>query len=408
MAGEVNGHKYIDLFSGCGGLALGMYQAGWKALFAIEKNPDAFKTLETNLIKNRNHFSWPEWLEKSTHDIDEVLVSHASELKKLRGSISLVAGGPPCQGFSTAGRRDETDTRNTLIDSYLKFIDLVEPESILFENVKGFTQAFRQQAKKQTGKNYSDYIISELISRGYNVGSEMIDFSKYGIPQRRVRFILFASKKINPTSFFTQLSKNVGVFLDAKKLKINVSLKAAISDLEKSHGTDACPDSHGFSSGKYGSAQNDYQRFCRSGARKGAIPNSHRFAKHRPETVQRFAELQNLGVKDCNISKILKDNYEIKKNCFSVLSSTLPSPTLTSNPDDHIHYLEPRTLTVREYARIQSFPDWYIFEGKYTTGGEMRKTDVPRYTQIGNAIPPLFAEQVGRTLIQLNTASAIE
>ena len=112
-----------------------------------------------------------------------------------------------------------------------------------------------------------------------------------------------------------------------------------------------------------------------------------------------------MGVRDQNISRLLGEQYNIKKNCFSVLSANLPSPTLTSNPDDHIHYCEPRTLTVREYARIQSFPDWYEFKGPYTTGGDLRKIDVPRYTQIANAIPPLFAEQVGLTLRQLIIAA---
>ena len=108
-----------------------------------------------------------------------------------------------------------------------------------------------------------------------------------------------------------------------------------------------------------------------------------------------------MDVADRNISKLLDQRYGIKKNCFSVLAANLPAPTLTSNPDDHIHYCEPRTLTVREYARIQSFPDSFEFKGNYTTGGDNRKTDVPRYTQIGNAIPPLFGEQVGLALKQL-------
>ena len=91
-----------------------------------------------------------------------------------------------------------------------------------------------------------------------------------------------------------------------------------------------------------------------------------------------------------------------------MLDPNIPAPTLTSNPDDHVHYCEPRTLTVREYARIQSFPDWYEFRGRYTTGGKSRKHDVPRYTQIGNAIPPLFAEQVGHTLSQLIDQNAAQ
>ncbi|MFN6085266.1 MAG: DNA cytosine methyltransferase, partial [Fluviicola sp.] len=110
-------NTYIDLFAGCGGLSLGLHQAGWKGLFAIEKSADAFKTLEYNLINNLNHFEWPKWLPQQNHDINQVLSSYEAKLQKLRGKVSLVAGGPPCQGFSMAGRRNENDLRNDLINS---------------------------------------------------------------------------------------------------------------------------------------------------------------------------------------------------------------------------------------------------------------------------------------------------
>ena len=392
---------YIDLFSGCGGLALGMHQAVWTAHYAIEKNADAFETLRFNLIEKENHFIWPEWLSESVHDINEVLQGHEKELRALRGKIMLVAGGPPCQGFSMAGRRKENDIRNTLVDSYLHFIDLVAPDSLLFENVKGFTQPFNSCAEDNQGKNYSEYILEELRARGYIVRAQMLDFSKYGVPQRRVRFILFASKIVDPNVFFETLAGNVKIFVKSKGIPRRVCLKSAISDLEKVNGQQCCPDSKGFMSGQYGSPKTSYQHYCRNGARKGRVPDSHRFARHRDNTVVRFQELLERDIRDRNISRLLNEQYCIKKNCFSVLNAKLPSPTLTSNPDDHIHYCEPRTLTVREYARIQSFPDWYEFKGTYTTGGDLRKSDVPRYTQIANAIPPLFAEQVGLTLKQL-------
>lgn len=391
---------YIDLFSGCGGLALGMHLAGWKSLFAIEKNEDAFKTLKYNLIDHNNHFDWPQWLPKTTHDINNLLASYRNELQGLSGKISLVTGGPPCQGFSTAGRRNEQDDRNKLVDSYLEFIDLVQPDSLLFENVKGFAQVFKK-SNNGSGRVYSDYILRELSTRGYMVSARMIDFSQYGVPQRRVRFILFASKLFSPETFFETLSKNVRPFLKNRNLPRHINIKSALSDLEKINGQSECPDSKGFKSGLYGSPHTRYQRYCRRGARKGMIPDSHRFANHKSDTIERFQELHKLNLRDRNISYLLKDEYDIKKNCFSILDENLPAPTLTSNPDDHIHYSEPRTLTVREYARIQSFPDWFAFKGKYTTGGKCRKVDVPRYTQIGNAIPPLFAEQVGLVLKHL-------
>ena len=164
-----------------------------------------------NLIDNINHFCWPNWLEQIEHDINNMLEDYKDELSALEGKIKLVAGGPPCQGFSMAGRRKEDDVRNKLVDSYLEFIDLVKPESLLFENVKGFTQPFNS-ADDRSGKKYSDYIVSELEKRKYNVMAKMLDFSKYGVPQRRMRYILFASKTIDPNAFFDYLERNVKHF----------------------------------------------------------------------------------------------------------------------------------------------------------------------------------------------------
>ena len=121
--------QYIDLFSGCGGLSLGLQKSGCRGLFAIEKNHEAFLTLKHNLIDKHSHFDWPSWLAKKNHDIDDVISQYPSELQSLCGTIDLVAGGPPCQGFSMAGRRNEKDNRNKLISSYIEFISLVQPKN---------------------------------------------------------------------------------------------------------------------------------------------------------------------------------------------------------------------------------------------------------------------------------------
>src|SRR5258708_37500312 len=110
-------HTYIDLFAGCGGLSLGLHNAGWKGFFAIEKNADAFKTLKHNLIDKLDHFDWPEWLDKRPYSINTVLSNYRNHLLSLRGKIDLVTGGPPCQGFSTTGESNEKDERNGLIKS---------------------------------------------------------------------------------------------------------------------------------------------------------------------------------------------------------------------------------------------------------------------------------------------------
>ena len=125
----------IDLFAGCGGLSLGLNKAGWRALFAVERSADAFDTLRYNLIDktNESHFIWPEWLPIKNWEINEFIETYAEELYKLRGHIDLVAGGPPCQGFSMAGRRREDDIRNKLVLSYLDIIQKVMPKIVFFE-----------------------------------------------------------------------------------------------------------------------------------------------------------------------------------------------------------------------------------------------------------------------------------
>lgn len=388
--------NYIDIFSGCGGLAYGLQQSGWEALFAIEKSPDAFSTLEKNVLHNVKKV-WPDWLNYAANDINDICKKNKKELRKYRGKVMLVAGGPPCQGFSSAGQRNESDIRNKLVDSYLEFVDLVKPEMIFFENVRGFTMPFTISDNEQ--KCYSDYIVEQLKKRKYNVDFKIINFSDFGVPQSRNRFILFACKRGKTKEFFQLLYDGRESFLQQRGLEQCVSVEDAISDLMEKNGKVVCPDSKGFFAGKYGMVTNKYQRYMRKNVIND-IPNSHRFAKHKKETKKRFKKMISEEVCNKNLSKVLLEKYGVKKNCISILDRKLASPTITTHPDDHIHYEEPRILTVREYARLQSFPDDFEFQGKYTTGGKRRKFEVPRYTQVGNAIPPLFAEQVGIALIK--------
>ena len=155
------------------------------------------------------------------------------------------------------------------------------------------------------------------------------------------------------------------------------------------------PDRKGFKSGLYKEVSSDYQHYIRKNIRKSDFPDSHSFAKHTVFIIRRLMYIQSLNISGKNIRGSLKEELGITKQVLVPLSTKEQSPTITSNPDDLIHYSEPRTLTVREYARLQTFPDDYEFKGKYTTGGKLRKIEIPRYTQIGNAIPPVFGEQAG-------------
>ena len=399
--GELEPKKYIDLFAGCGGLSLGLHLSGWKGVFAIEKSPFAFETLKYNLIENRKHFDWPSWLSISNHDINAVLDNYHEELEGLQGTIDLVAGGPPCQGFSMAGKRVENDTRNQLVFSYIQFIKLVKPKMILFENVKGFTFAFNKKTNRDAIP-YSEVVINELKELGYNVKPYIIDFSKYGVPQRRKRFILVGIMGGNAENFEALLEELKTDYLNNKGIESFVSLQDAISDLFQQNGEVPTPDRKGFNSGIYGDINSNYQRMMRIDIDSKNIPDSHSFAHHNSFTQKVFANLiACYPTKGKRITNKEREQWNIKKRGLTLLNKDDVSPTLTSHPDDYIHYAEPRILTVREYARIQSFPDWYQFKMKYTTGGDMRKKEVPRYTQIGNAIPPLFAELAGRVLIEI-------
>jgi DNA (cytosine-5)-methyltransferase 1 len=401
---------YIDLFAGCGGLSLGLYNSGlWKGLFAIEKSSDAFETFNHNLIENNNHFEWPNWLPKSNHDINTIIKNYPNELKSLRGKIDMVAGGPPCQGFSTAGKRNENDLRNKLIKSYIKFIRQVQPKVIFFENVKGFTQKFDKN--KIQGKVYSEYVKNALEYTpkdekylGYKVEGRLVDFSEYGVPQKRTRFILVGIRKdiannTKPTDFFDSIRSEREKFLVNKGIGLTNSLEDAISDLLRINETTS-PDTASFKTGFYNKPKSKYQKLLK-GNYSGKIPDSHRFANHNPSTIEKFEYILENADKNKTLSDEIKERFNLKKRTIIPLSGSTPTPTITTLPDDYVHYCEPRIFTVREYARIQSFNDWYEFKGKYTTGGKRRTQEVPRYSQIGNAIPPLFGEQSGLVLNKL-------
>lgn len=391
----------VDIFSGCGGLTLGLHKAGIQGIFAIEKSVDAFKTLQHNLIDRLHHFEWPKWLPKKAHDINKVLDVYQNELMALRGHVDLLAGGPPCQGFSLAGRRRNSDKRNKLVHSYIRMVDAIQPKCLLLENVKGFTIPFKVNGEE---KLYSSLVVDELRKRDYDVAFELLDFSLYGVPQKRTRFILIGVSRslqnqgVRADQFFDLLERNRSRFLQGKHLPENgVSVRSAISDLRQKHGEHDSTEFKRFKFGEYGPATTSYQRLMREDVERRAQPDSHRFAHHTKGIRDRF----QTAIDEKLSPTKYRERFALRKSSTKLLISNSPTPTLTTLPDDYIHYCEPRILTVREYARIQSFPDDYEFKGKYTTGGKRRVLEVPRYSQIGNAIPPLFGEIAGLVLREM-------
>lgn len=396
---------FIDLFAGCGGLSLGLSKAGWHGLFAIEKSPDAFKTFKHNLIDKKivMPFSWPEWLPCQAMTTSELIEGYSVQLNKLIGKVDLIAGGPPCQGFSFAGRRNPNDPRNRLTEEYIQIVKLVQPRLLLLENVKGFNVAFRQNDNDKINV-YSKIVKEKLEKLDYVVFQQMCNASLFGVPQPRARFIMIAQKKNkniinNP---FNSLEKFLPEYRQSKGLhkENDITVKAAISDLEVK-GTVTIPstDTKKFKQIKYKKRQlSTYQKLMRVDCNENYTPNSLRLARHKDKTLHKFNFILNKYMKGKSLTKEDLRFLGTKKQCFTPLHPDMTSRTITTLPDDLLHYSEPRILTVRENARLQSFPDWFDFLGNYTTGGLKRKEECPRYSQVGNAVPPLMAEGLGLVL----------
>lgn len=394
--------KFADAFAGCGGLSLGLMQAGWEGLFAIEKDAFAYDTLKANFVGEgaQFRFAWPVWLPKKPISIDVLLKKYHTNLESLQGSIDLLVGGPPCQGFSSAGKRRYNDPRNRLFRSYLRLVETLEPRAVLIENVRGFTVDFDNGARKY---NYAG-TLRQALAEKYEVHETLLDLSEFGVPQARTRYFLLACEPgLCDGDPFAHLRRRLPTFLRTLGLQAPVSSAAAISDLETSRkGRGPCRDTPGFEEIEYGGPLTRYQTLMNAGTER---PTDLRLARHRPEIERRFAQIITRchadGRLNTSIGEDLRAEFQLKKRALRVLDPDRPSPTVTSMPDDLLHYAEPRTLTVRENARLQSFPDWFAFKGKYTTGGHLRRTEVPRFTQVANAVPPLVARAFGELMADI-------
>ncbi len=408
--------KFIDLFAGCGGLSLGLMNAGLEGIFAIEKTEDAFKTLIHNLDhkKIKNGYKWPIWLPQKNMTTRDLLDNYQSQLQELKDKVDLIAGGPPCQGFSFAGSRNPNDPRNRLTEEYIEIVSIINPKFLLLENVKGFQAAFKKNGASTQA--YSEYVVERLsnLNKGYKVFSKVLPASLFGVPQPRPRFIMIAvrndiAQKISYTTlgneeFYQKILQQADKFKKENNLSKITVLGDAIGDLEiKGKKLIECIDSKNFKQISYTEPKilNPYLKLIRRNVKKDFMPDSLRIPNHKKETRSKFEYILQKSIKGHTLSKELREELHIKKQCFTVLSPKALSTTITTLPDDCMHYSEPRVLTVRENARIQSFPDWFEFKGKYTTGGDRRKIECPRYTQVGNAVPPLMAEILGQSILAM-------
>lgn len=411
--------RFLDLFAGCGGFSLGFCRAGWQGTFAIERDLAAFETFSRNFLQAEStyKFDWPAWLPKTALDIRKVLRLYRPQLEAMRGSIDAIIGGPPCQGFSFAGHRRRTDSRNQLFRAYMEVVGLVRPKFVLIENVRGIAieHGKKERVRRRRGRPavpFSQRIVKALKALDYCVNEpQLIQASEFGVPQRRPRIIFFAYLKDTlpaEADFFRQLHSSRSEFLKQRSLPVSrpVHVEEAISDLLAAHGTVECNDERsprGFQQGLYGTRDSTYQALLRNGHRAGTAAQSHRFANHRADTTSRFKKIQTQCRKGVQLHAREREEFDITKHVVVPLKGDQVGHTLTTLPDDYIHYCEPRILTVREYARLQSFPDEFEFGGPFTSGGDRRKNTCPRYTQIGNAVPPLLAEALGVALLSQAT-----
>lgn len=415
--------RFIDLFAGCGGLSLGLMNAGWHGVLAVERGENAFETLNHNLLNGGGRglpsFDWPTWFPKKAVSVQSFLSNYWEEIHdSLRGRVDLIAGGPPCQGFSMAGSRSLTDPRNSLWKAYLDVVTLVDPPLVLLENVHGIAiELGREKIRSSPARPgrprepYSLRIQRALEKRGYTVFQNLVYAANFGVPQLRPRYIMIGMKAPadgSPvTNPFISLANSREEFVVSKGLSCQhyTSMREAISDLRQANGTYENPESPGFLYGVSSRRHAIYQRLLAS--RKGRyLPDSHRFANHRKKISKRFARMLKECPKGVNIGEKRLLKYGTRKLSVTVSHPDEPSHTLTTLPDDILHYSEPRILTVREYARLQSFPDAFEFRGKYTTGGPARRKETPRYSQVGNAVPPFLGEALGIVLRELRAPAS--
>jgi DNA (cytosine-5)-methyltransferase 1 len=282
--------------------------------------------------------------------------------------VDLVVGGPPCQGYSGIGHRrtfkalQKVDVpSNHLFHEMVKFIAALRPRMFLFENVRGLKSG-RWTPAGEKGEIWRDVLAAFQSLEGYSVESAELLAKDYGVPQNRPRVMI------------------VGIREDVANYPHEASSEAQ-----------------------------RWYRTLRTGdiARAGDAVTEQEYSRHSERVRAKFAYMLGHG-------GMIRASDRTKKFAQRVLprkwDSSGPSITATSLPDDYVHFEQPRVLTVREWARLQTFPDWYRFVGKRTTGGRRRAGDpargdwtreLPKYTQIGNAVPVRLAQAIGSHFLSI-------
>ena len=433
----------IDLFCGAGGCSEGLIQAGFHILLSSDISDMVERTYvnrhkQLGLIQGKN-----TWFERA--DIrnltGERIHQCIADLEMFNGAevpeIDLMIGGPSCQGFSRAGRRDKSDPRNMLFGEYVRVINEVKPKYIVLENVEGFVDMQFLGYKGISGIEYPDGSVtpdilrSELREIGYDtLEPRILNAADYGVPQRRNRIIFIGYRRglippeypaptVRPENYLT-LRDAIGDLIVDDNVREEVCKEltpyqlASISgrtpamdgmpikaeahmNMELPKQTAAVRERFGlFRQGESGS--NLKKRVLEEGidiSDKPALIElcSKQFAMKADNVVELFKS-----------GKATKEQVEVlltRKNIRQRWASDQPAATVVTIADDYISPWEDRTFSVREMARCQSFDDSFEFLGKRTTGGLRRRVEVPQYTQVGNAVPPLLAKAVADEIMKV-------
>lgn len=443
VARERGIYSLVDLFAGCGGLSLGFESAGFTPVFVNELNPDALATY----LANRFHalggepFATNEALrcadvnELEGHRLDRL----RADLHNLREAdikfpqpergeptLDVLAGGPPCQGFSEIGKRrsyavDRQDLPSNRL--YLRMADVVDalrPRIFLFENVRGLLHARWTHGGPRA---WDDVLARFMAIEGYHVRWSLVWASDYGVPQLRPRVLLVGIRRdIAAGCASLDLSADDAVeagFLPApRKVDTPPDLIDVLGDLVDPAVGEVL-DTGNYPAGRFETtsypspAATEMQQRLRRPPPSGALSTEtglltdQEYSRHSRHVVRRFRHIMDGGTE-------LPPELQTRKFSQRALPARWgeqgPTVTATSLPDDYVHFAQPRILTVREWARLQLFPDWYRFRGKRTTGGLRRAgnpregifdREVPKYTQVGNAVPVGLAERVGERFHEL-------
>ena len=387
-------YTLIDLFAGCGGLSEGFYKQGYKSLLHLEIDGAACKTLRTRM----KHYGYSdEEIEDAVLCADITSDGIIEEIdKRLHEDVDIIIGGPPCQAFSTVGRAQSPDSmnsdpRNYLFENYLQILNHIKPKMFIFENVKGILSA------KPKGVKIFDIIVREM-SKTYNIVSDpktiLLNAADYGVPQIRERVIIIGVRKdidfIDVKDIYASIPKSHSD--TDTSLPNYVTVGEAILDLPKLNPGEGENEQRV----KPLKRKNDYLKKI---ANNSGIIYNHSARNHNDADKERYrilSENKNWQLKDLQVVRPDLVHHDPKHfgNRYTVQESDKPGKTVVAhlykdgNLFIHPDSEQARTFTVREAARIQSFPDDFVFEGS--------RTD--QFKQVGNAVPPLMAETFARTL----------